>query len=496
LTEAAIGVPVGDDALTAAIGVPVGDDALAAAIGVSAGDEALAARRIGGVVKRRLGGSGVDRRLGVDTLFIALMTALALLLVVLMAGIHDVGTVVVATVGIGAIWVASLWPTGSISHRLRRNSLGPLTGGTFAFAAASALDDALLHGSLMTSTLLLMSGSAVAAAATFRLFALRMLESRLSIVVVGTDDRVVDAIRELESHRRPRFDLIGFVGDRAGVARVGAHRLGCTSDLVEVVRTEKPDIVICGSESRRTTTVDRLLEAGLTRMRVISSDEFYEFAFGRVSSSAICPAWFASVLGVDARPFSTLAKRIFDLVFATLALVVLAPVAAVIASLVRASSPGPVIYRQMRSGERGELFEMLKFRTMVVDAESGEAVWATKNDPRVTRIGRLLRVTRLDEVPQLVNVLRGEMSIVGPRPERPEYLDLLRAEIPLWTRRHLLKPGITGWAQVSLSYTSDVGGAAQKLAYDLYYLKHRGFGLDCLILAKTISIVLTGRGAR
>jgi exopolysaccharide biosynthesis polyprenyl glycosylphosphotransferase len=210
----------------------------------------------------------------------------------------------------------------------------------------------------------------------------------------------------------------------------------------------------------------------------------------------MCPAWFASVLDVDAKPFSTLAKRVFDLVFATLALLVFAPVAAFIAVLVRASSPGPVIYRQIRSGERGERFEMLKFRTMAVDAERGEAVWATENDPRVTRIGRLLRLTHLDELPQLVNVLRGEMSIVGPRPERPEYVDLLRAKIPYWTRRHLLKPGITGWAQVSLAYTSDVGGAAQKLAYDLYYLKYRSFGLDCLILAKTISTVLTGRGAR
>jgi exopolysaccharide biosynthesis polyprenyl glycosylphosphotransferase len=469
----------------------------AAAAASGQGDDALPPRRIDGMLEGPFVGTAVDRRLLGDTLFIALMTALALLFMVLLAGINDLGTkkVVAATIGLSAIWVASLWRTGLVRHQRRRDPLGWLTGGTFAFAAASALDG-LLHASLMVSTLLLMSGSAVAAAVTFRLVASRMFESRPRVLVVGTGERVVAAIGELESDRRPRFDLIGFVGDRAGAMRVGAPCLGSTSDVVEVVRTNKPDIVICGSESRRTRTVHHLLEAGLTQMRVVSSDEFCEFAFGRVSSRAMCPTWFASVLDVDAKPFSTLAKRVFDLVFATLALLVFAPVAVVVAGLVRASSPGPVIYRQIRSGERGERFEMLKFRTMAADAERGEAVWATENDPRVTRIGRLLRLTHLDELPQLVNVLRGEMSIVGPRPERPEYVDLLRAEIPYWTRRHLLKPGITGWAQVSLAYTSDVGGAAQKLAYDLYYLKHRGFGLDCLILAKTISTVLTGRGAR
>ena len=148
-------------------------------------------------------------------------------------------------------------------------------------------------------------------------------------------------------------------------------------------------------------------------------------------------------------------------------------------------------------GEGGRIFEIVKFRTMVDGAEAGgEAVWALEDDPRVTNVGRLLRRTRLDEIPQLWNVLRGDMSIVGPRPERPEFLDVLNAEVPYWTRRHFVKPGITGWAQVRHGYADDVDGTAAKLAYDLYYLKHRSLVLDLAILLMTARILVTGSGAR
>jgi lipopolysaccharide/colanic/teichoic acid biosynthesis glycosyltransferase len=168
----------------------------------------------------------------------------------------------------------------------------------------------------------------------------------------------------------------------------------------------------------------------------------------------------------------------------------------VIPVLIRLTGPGPVLFRQIRVGEGGKLFEILKFRTMVPDAEAGRAVWATDNDPRATPVGRVLRKTRLDELPQLWNVIRGEMSIVGPRPERPEFLDVLGAHVPFWSRRDLLKPGITGWAQVHFAYTADVAGAATKLSYDLYYLKHRSLGLDAVILSKTFGVVLFRRGSR
>jgi lipopolysaccharide/colanic/teichoic acid biosynthesis glycosyltransferase len=149
-----------------------------------------------------------------------------------------------------------------------------------------------------------------------------------------------------------------------------------------------------------------------------------------------------------------------------------------------------LLFKQVRLGESGKTFEILKFRTMVDGAEEpGTAVWAAEMDPRITRVGHFLRKTRMDELPQLWNVLRGDMSVVGPRPERPEFVDVLEAEVPFWTRRHLVKPGITGWAQVRRGYTSDLEGTAEKLSYDLFYLKHRSVALDLAIVVKTLAIV-------
>jgi lipopolysaccharide/colanic/teichoic acid biosynthesis glycosyltransferase len=203
------------------------------------------------------------------------------------------------------------------------------------------------------------------------------------------------------------------------------------------------------------------------------------------------------VLHLYQRRYPRAVKRGTDIVVAGTALVVLAPALLVIALLVRLSGRGPVLYRQLRCGEGGRTFEIVKFRTMVVDAEHAHgAVWAGADDPRVTRVGRFLRRARVDEIPQLWNVLRGEMSIVGPRPERPELLPVIEEHLPFFTRRHLVKPGITGWAQIRLGYTDDPVGAADKLAYDLFYLRHRSLALDLAIAFKTAGTLLTGSGAR
>src|SRR5581483_11194046 len=166
-----------------------------------------------------------------------------------------------------------------------------------------------------------------------------------------------------------------------------------------------------------------------------------------------------------------------------------------IALLVR-RTPGPVIFRQERLGECGRTFTIYKFRTMRVDAEQERPMWAEERDPRATPAGRLLRRARLDELPPLWNVLKGDMSIVGPRPERPEFLDSLQEAVPFWTRRHLVKPGITGWAQVRRGYTADTAGTAEKLSYDLWYLRHRSLVTDLAICAKTFATLLSGSGAR
>ena len=202
--------------------------------------------------------------------------------------------------------------------------------------------------------------------------------------------------------------------------------------------------------------------------------------------------WFMSLLHLHQRRYSGLSKRLFDVVGAALGLLLSAPLLALI-SLTLRWTEGPVLFRQVRAGQGGSLFEMYKFRTMGADAEEpGSSRWATVDDPRVTPFGRILRRTHLDELPQFWNVLRGDMSIVGPRPERPEFIEQLEAAVPHWGRRLLIKPGLTGWAQIHFGYASDVDGAAAKLSYDLWYLRHRSMLLDLAICLKTVSSMAFG----
>ena len=203
------------------------------------------------------------------------------------------------------------------------------------------------------------------------------------------------------------------------------------------------------------------------------------------------------VLHLYQRPYSQLAKRLFDVVVASVALVITSPIIAGVCVAQRIAGGGPVFFRQLRLGEGGDCSRSSSSAPWSISAETaGEAVWASENDARITPIGRVLRRTRIDELPQLWNVLRGEMSIVGPRPERPEFVDLLSTAVPFWTRRHLVKPGITGWAQIRHGYTADVDGTADKLGYDLYYLKYQSLLFDVAIATRTVGIVLTGFGSR
>jgi exopolysaccharide biosynthesis polyprenyl glycosylphosphotransferase len=189
--------------------------------------------------------------------------------------------------------------------------------------------------------------------------------------------------------------------------------------------------------------------------------------------------------------------RVFDLVLASLLLVLTLPLMLFIAGLIKIDSRGPALYRQERVGLRGRLFTLYKFRSMHQDAEAnGVPIWAAVGDSRITRVGRLIRYTRIDELPQLLNVLRGEMSFIGPRPERPYFVEKLATAIPLYAIRHCIKPGITGWAQINAPYGASIEDAREKLSYDLYYVKYRGLLLDLAILLRTLRVVVLGQGAR
>ncbi len=320
---------------------------------------------------------------------------------------------------------------------------------------------------------------------------------RRRLLFVGADEAVQESLAELAGNSRLPFDVVGIVDDERTDEVGDAPWLGTTGELGTILRQNRPDLVVLGSEARRAEALSHVLDAAPLDIRVLDVHHFNEHAFGKIPVYHLSPVWFMSVLHLYQRPYSRFVKRTFDVVIAAVALFFLVPVLALVALIVRLSSPGPVFFRQLRLGEGGELFEIFKYRTMVDGAEeAGKAVWAAADDSRITAVGQVLRRTRLDEVPQLWNVLRGEMSIVGPRPERPEFLELLSDTVPFWTRRHLVKPGITGWAQVRRGYTADASGTAEKLAYDLYYLKYRSLLFDFAIAARTVGIVFSGFGSR
>jgi sugar transferase (PEP-CTERM system associated) len=243
--------------------------------------------------------------------------------------------------------------------------------------------------------------------------------------------------------------------------------------------------------------MDDLLSCRLNGIRVTRLADFLERARGAVPLGSFNASWLVYGDGFSQGRARAVIKRLFDVVVSGGLLVLASPIIALAALAIRLESAGPVIYRQQRVGCGGLLFAVLKFRSMRQDAEGdGKPRWATAGDSRVTRIGRFIRRTRIDELPQLINVLRGEMSFVGPRPERPFFVEQLTRDIPFYGLRHSVKPGITGWAQVRYSYGATVEEAAKKLEYDLYYVKNNSLFLDLVVLLETVRVVLFGEGAR
>ena len=376
----------------------------------------------------------------------------------------------------------------------------PLTSalGTILGLAAIALILFWLPGTqIARQELILMSGGVFLGSAAFELILARYCAFRRRVIVVGASAcraRLVEDLRQPKS----QFVCIGVV-DEQGEQNVadGLPLLGRLTDLPEIVDREHPELVVLAGTDPQSAAVDGLLDSPWSGFRVVDVRQFYEHAYGLVPIEELAPVWFMGVLHLYHRPSSQWSKRLFDLTVAAAGLVLSAALFLILAWLVRRSGPGPVLLRQVRLGKDGRMFEMLKFRTMLDGAERpGTALLTEVDDPRITPVGRVLRKTRLDELPQLWNVLKGEMSVVGPRPERPEFLETLQREIPFWTRRHLVRPGITGWAQVRGGYASDAGGMVTKLSHDFYYLKHRSLLLDLAILVKTMKIVLSGSGAR
>jgi len=259
------------------------------------------------------------------------------------------------------------------------------------------------------------------------------------------------------------------------------------------------EVVVAADERRGTLPVHDLVDCKLSGFEVLDLLSFFEKELQLVRTDLLSPSWiFLSPTGFRMHLGAAMSKRAFDLVVAVAMLMLAAPVMSlvVIASLIESRGRDPILYHQVRVGQHGSLFRVHKFRSMRVDAEAdGVARWATKNDARITRLGAFIRKTRIDELPQIFNVLKGEMSLVGPRPERPEFVQRLSEIIPYYAERHRVKPGVTGWAQLLYAYGADDEDARRKLEYDLYYVKHAGLMLDLVILLQTVEVVLFGKGA-
>jgi sugar transferase (PEP-CTERM system associated) len=311
-------------------------------------------------------------------------------------------------------------------------------------------------------------------------------------------ERVIEAVKRVQGYA---CEVLGYVDDRAPHEihiSNGFRVLGTTKDLQRVVgKARAGTIVVALSQRRGNFPLTEILACKLAGTRVQDWPDFYERATGKVAVEQLRPSWLVFSDGFNRTRITRAVKRASDIILSLLLLVAGAPLYALLAILIKLDSLGPILFRQERVGERGCIFNVLKFRTMVGNAEEKTGpVWASENDPRITRVGRFLRKSRLDEFPQIVNVLKGEMSFVGPRPERPHFVAQLQERIPFYSQRHTVKPGITGWAQVKYSYGASVEDAVEKLQYDLYYIKNLSIFLDLVILMHSVQVVLLGQGSR
>lgn len=321
---------------------------------------------------------------------------------------------------------------------------------------------------------------------------------RQRVLVLGDGplgDRIVSALQD-----HPSYELVGHlytqcIAETSDLIDDVNDAVESLSRLEHIASRERVDRVVVTMTERRGLPMAQLLACRFHGMAVEDAVEFYETLQQKIALEGLTPSYLIFHGGF--RWPSRAVKRSVDMLLAIMALVVTIPLFVLLPLLIKLSSPGPVFYRQERVGWQGRRFTILKFRSMRQDAEeAGHALWAEERDPRVTAIGQFMRRYRLDELPQLINVLRGDMSMVGPRPERPEFMGRLSRDIPYYAYRLAVKPGITGWAQVKFRYGATVQDAAEKLQYDLYYIKHMSVRLDGLIALKTIRTVLFQSGAR
>jgi sugar transferase (PEP-CTERM system associated) len=322
------------------------------------------------------------------------------------------------------------------------------------------------------------------------------------ILVVGTGQTALDTAEAVWERRDAGYRIIGFVSENGAKPREKLGRseiLGKAADLEDVIRNEKIDrVVIAVRERRGAFPAEALLKMSLAGdVSIEECTSFFERITGKVHVDMLRPSWLIFAGRRRDSPVKMALRELIHRLLALIGLVLSLPIAILTAILIKLDSHGPVFYRQERVGMNGHVFNVIKFRSMKTDAEEdGKPLWAATNDERTTRIGIIIRKLRIDEIPQFWNIIRGDMNFVGPRPERPHFVKQLATEIPYFEHRHLVAPGLTGWAQIKYPYGASVSDAIQKLQYDLYYIKNQSLTLDLVIVFETIKTVLFGKGGR
>ncbi len=387
----------------------------------------------------------------------------------------------------------------SMTATATRGLLGLLFGLPLAYAIFSLLPADPEPRNLITRVAM----AAVAAVMAHRVYAAHVgLQSRnrTRILIFGTG-AVARAVGVSLTAANPQAQIIGyFAGPNEAEPQVPrAEIIASTDSLIETARRlDVAEIVVALPERRGgSMPLRQLLDCKLYGIEVVDISSYFERTLTQINIDHVNPGWLIFGDGFNQGLIRTVVKRTFDLIFSALLLLLSLPVMLAAALCIKLDSPGPVFYQQQRVGLNGKIFRVIKFRSMRADAEKdGKPRWASVGDDRVTKVGRFIRKLRIDELPQLVNVLRGEMSLVGPRPERQFFVDELISKIPYFAVRHSVKPGVTGWAQVRYEYGSTVEDSIEKLQYDMYYVKNHSLFLDLLIILETVAVVLTGKGAR
>ncbi len=387
----------------------------------------------------------------------------------------------------------------SITESCARALLGLMFGLPLAYAIFSLLPASASNRELLTMAAM----AAVATVMAHRVYAAHSqtqsrLRTRIMIFGSGAAAQTVgNTLRAAD----PQAQIVGYCAgpneEQSDVPR--SELIAARGTLTETARSLNVDEIVVALSERRggSMPLRQLLDCKLYGIRVVDIATYFEKTLAQIKISHVNAGWLIFGDGFNQGVLRTAVKRVFDIVFSSVILILALPVMAVTAVLIKLESHGSVLYRQERVGLNGSIFEVVKFRSMRSDAEKdGKPRWATLNDDRVTRVGKFIRKVRIDELPQLFNVLRGEMSLVGPRPERQFFVDDLISKIPYFAVRHSVKPGVTGWAQVRYEYGSTVEDSVEKLQYDLYYVKNHTLFLDLLILLETVAVVLTGKGAR